>query len=137
MYVIISEPAFSLPPPPFLWPNLCSNSVSLFQLRTPRHSPLWISRFSFVLFRLGWLAYVICFDAQSETDLDEVLQISNVFINVSKGQVANSDDLNKAFGKTDVNEIVKEVSNVFFFYAVQLSFLSSMVWVAWLASRRL
>lgn len=93
--------------------------------------------FVFLLFRLGWLAYVVCFDAQSETDLDEVLQISNVFINVSKGQVANSDDLNKAFGKTDVNEIVKEVSNVFFFYAVQLSFLSSMVWVAWLASRRL
>ena len=38
-----------------------------------------------------------------------------MFINVSKGQVANSDDLNKAFGKTDVNEIVKEASNVFSF----------------------
>jgi len=44
-----------------------------------------------------------------ETDLDEVLQISNVFTNVSKGQVANSDDLNKGFGKTDVNAIVKEI----------------------------
>jgi len=44
-----------------------------------------------------------------ETDLDEVMQIHNVFINVSKGQVANSDDLKKGFGKTDVNEIVKEI----------------------------
>jgi len=54
----------------------------------------------------GWL----CTTFDRETDLDEVLQISNVFTNVSKGQVANSDDLNKGFGKTDVNEIVKEVS---------------------------
>ncbi|KAF8320592.1 Shwachman-Bodian-diamond syndrome protein [Cantharellus anzutake] len=44
-----------------------------------------------------------------ETDLDEVMQINNVFFNVSKGQVANSDDLKKAFGKTEVNEIVKEI----------------------------
>ena len=44
-----------------------------------------------------------------ETDLDEVMQINNVFMNVSKGQVAGSEDLKKAFGKTDVNEIVKEV----------------------------
>jgi len=44
-----------------------------------------------------------------ETDLDEVLQINNVFTNVSKGQVANSLDLSGAFDKTDVNEIVKEI----------------------------
>jgi len=44
-----------------------------------------------------------------ETDLDEVMQISNVFVNVSKGQVANSEDLVKVFGKADVNEIVKEI----------------------------
>jgi len=44
-----------------------------------------------------------------ETDLDEVMQISNVFMNVSKGQVASSEDLKKAFGKTDVIEIVKEI----------------------------
>ncbi|KDN39600.1 hypothetical protein RSAG8_08756, partial [Rhizoctonia solani AG-8 WAC10335] len=37
-----------------------------------------------------------------ETDLDEVLQINNVFSNVSKGQASNSDELQKAFGKTDV-----------------------------------
>ncbi|CAO3580752.1 unnamed protein product [Absidia cylindrospora] len=32
-----------------------------------------------------------------ETDLDEVLQIHSVFLNVSKGQVASKDDLNKCF----------------------------------------
>lgn len=46
----------------------------------------------------------------SETDLDEVLQINNVFFNVSKGQACNSDELQKGFGKTDVSEIVKEVN---------------------------
>lgn len=45
----------------------------------------------------------------SETNLDDVLQISNVFVNVSKGEVAKSGDLKKAFGITDVPEIVKEV----------------------------
>ena len=44
-----------------------------------------------------------------ETNLDDVMQISNVFINVSKGEVAKSDDLQKAFGTTKVNDIVKEV----------------------------
>ena len=41
--------------------------------------------------------------------MDDVLQISNVFINVSKGEVAKSEDLKKAFNSTDVNAIVKEV----------------------------
>lgn len=40
------------------------------------------------------------------------MQISNVFMNVSKGEVAKSGDLQKAFGKTDVAEIVKEVRNI-------------------------
>ncbi|KAF8807626.1 Shwachman-Bodian-diamond syndrome protein [Phlegmacium glaucopus] len=44
-----------------------------------------------------------------ETNLDDVMQISNVFTNVSKGEVAKSGDLQKAFGKTDVAEIVKEI----------------------------
>jgi hypothetical protein len=44
-----------------------------------------------------------------ETDLDEVLQINNVFLNVSKGQACNADELQKAFGKSDISEIVKEV----------------------------
>ncbi|WLF80172.1 hypothetical protein PVL30_003947 [Lodderomyces elongisporus] len=46
-----------------------------------------------------------------EKDLDEVLQIPQVFINVSKGQVANNDDLMKAFGTTDQDEIVLEILN--------------------------
>jgi ribosome maturation protein SDO1 len=41
--------------------------------------------------------------------LDDVLQISNVFVNVSKGEVAKHGDLEKAFGKAAVNDIVKEV----------------------------
>jgi ribosome maturation protein SDO1 len=45
----------------------------------------------------------------AETDIDEVLQIANVFINVSKGQVAKTEDLKKAFGTADTNEIVKQI----------------------------
>jgi len=48
-----------------------------------------------------------------ETDLDDVLQINNVFVNVSKGEVARSNDLQNAFGKTDISEIVKEVRGLF------------------------
>ena len=44
-----------------------------------------------------------------ETDIDEVLQIHSVFLNVSKGQVANNEDLRKCF-KTDViDDILREV----------------------------
>lgn len=47
-----------------------------------------------------------------ETDLDNVLQIPNVFLNVSKGQTAPSADLIKAFGpKASVNEIILEILN--------------------------
>ncbi|KZS90283.1 Shwachman-Bodian-diamond syndrome protein [Sistotremastrum niveocremeum HHB9708] len=44
-----------------------------------------------------------------EKDLDDVLQISNIFVNVSKGEVAKSEDLQKAFGKTDRDAIVGEI----------------------------
>ncbi|KAJ8610246.1 hypothetical protein MRB53_038649 [Persea americana] len=47
----------------------------------------------------------------AEKDLDNVLQIPNVFLNVSKGQTAPKDDLSKAFGKLSVNEIVLEILN--------------------------
>lgn len=40
-----------------------------------------------------------------EWDLDEVLQIRSVFTNVSKGQVASTDDLNIAFGTTNIDYI--------------------------------
>ena len=45
-----------------------------------------------------------------ETNLDDVLQIANVYLNVSKGELAKSQDLQKAFGTTDLDTIVKEVS---------------------------
>ncbi|KNZ78189.1 Ribosome maturation protein sdo1 [Termitomyces sp. J132] len=57
-------------------------------------------------------SFSILFQATSpivETNLDDVLQISNVFVNVSKGELAKSGDLQKAFGTTDVAEVVKEV----------------------------
>ena len=51
---------------------------------------------------LGWRQGI-------EKDLDEVLQSPTVFVNVSKGQVAKKDDLQKAFNKTDQTEICKEI----------------------------
>lgn len=44
-----------------------------------------------------------------ETNLDDVLQISNVFVNVSKGEVAKTQDLQKAFGTVERDDVVKEV----------------------------
>ncbi|KAL8852545.1 MAG: hypothetical protein Q9221_002541 [Calogaya cf. arnoldii] len=47
-----------------------------------------------------------------ETDLDNVLQIPSVFLSVSKGQTAPSQDLAKAFGsKTPLNDIIMEILN--------------------------
>ena len=51
-----------------------------------------------------------------DTDLDNVLQISNVFTNVSKGEVAKTGDLQKAFNTKDVNDIIKEVRIYFHIY---------------------
>ena len=45
-----------------------------------------------------------------ETNLDDVMQIENVFVNVSKGELAKHQDLQKAFGTTDTDVIVREVS---------------------------
>jgi ribosome maturation protein SDO1 len=44
-----------------------------------------------------------------EKNLDDVLQISNVFINVSKGEVAKSNEISKAFGTIDVDKVVSEI----------------------------
>lgn len=50
------------------------------------------------------------FRAGHETDLDNVLQIPNVFLNVSKGQVAPNDEIQKAFGKgVSRDEIIMEI----------------------------
>lgn len=47
-----------------------------------------------------------------ETDLDNVLQIPSVFLSVSKGQTAPTQDLAKAFGpKTPINDIIMEILN--------------------------
>ena len=56
---------------------------------------------------------LIIFDR--ETNLDDVLQINNVFVNVSKGEVAKSGDLQKAFGKINISDIVKEVRRLLSF----------------------
>lgn len=45
----------------------------------------------------------------TEKDLDEVLQVENVFMNVSKGVVANKKDLMQAFGTDDVRKVILEV----------------------------
>lgn len=48
----------------------------------------------------------------TEKDLDNVLQIHNVFLNVSKGQTAPNADLEKAFGKgVSRDEVVLEILN--------------------------
>lgn len=44
-----------------------------------------------------------------ETNLDDILQVSNVFVNVSKGEVAKAGDLQKAFSTLDIPEIIKEI----------------------------
>lgn len=61
----------------------------------------------------------------SESDLDDVLQISNVFTNVSKGEVAKSNDLQKAFGTSSVADVVKEVGPLSlssYFFACRIVF---------------
>ncbi|KAE8203699.1 hypothetical protein CF328_g1502 [Tilletia controversa] len=45
----------------------------------------------------------------AEKDLDEVVQIQNVFVNVSKGQVAPNEDLLKIFGTTELEPIVLDI----------------------------
>lgn len=47
--------------------------------------------------------------AGNETDLDNVLQINNVFLNVSKGAVAPNEDLKKSFPGMTREEIVLEI----------------------------
>ncbi|KAI0693633.1 SBDS protein C-terminal domain-containing protein [Cytidiella melzeri] len=44
-----------------------------------------------------------------ETNIDDVLQIANVFVNVSKGELAKHQDLKKSFGTAEQDDIVKEI----------------------------
>lgn len=52
---------------------------------------------------------VTSFRSGNETDLDNVLQIPNVFLNVSKGQVAPNEDLKKSFPGMTRDEVVLEI----------------------------
>ncbi|GAA5973454.1 hypothetical protein JCM11641_006469 [Rhodosporidiobolus odoratus] len=45
----------------------------------------------------------------AQTDLSEVIQIDNVFTNVSKGAVAPAGDLEKAFGTTSRPDIITQI----------------------------
>lgn len=45
----------------------------------------------------------------AETDLDEVVQTTDIFVNVSKGQFAKSEDLAAAFGSSDGAAICREI----------------------------
>ncbi|KAJ2854290.1 hypothetical protein J3B02_001378 [Coemansia erecta] len=44
-----------------------------------------------------------------EKDIDEVLQIHQVYMNVSKGQVAKSEELRKCFGTDNLSEVINEI----------------------------
>lgn len=44
-----------------------------------------------------------------ETDIDEVLQIHQVYMNVSKGQVAKTEELRKCFKTENVDEVISEI----------------------------
>ncbi|KAJ1722031.1 hypothetical protein LPJ53_003499 [Coemansia erecta] len=44
-----------------------------------------------------------------EKDIDEVLQIHQVYMNVSKGQVAKTDELRKCFNTEDVDDVINEI----------------------------
>ena len=44
-----------------------------------------------------------------ESNIDDVLQVSNIFVNVSKGEVAKTNDLQKAFNTVEIGDIVREV----------------------------
>lgn len=52
---------------------------------------------------------VMSWRSGAEKDLDEVLQTTSVFTNVSKGQVAKKEDLVNAFGTEDQTAICKEI----------------------------
>ncbi|XP_053674973.1 ribosome maturation protein SBDS [Anopheles nili] len=52
---------------------------------------------------------VLSWRSGAEKDLDEVLQTAAVFSNVSKGEIAKKDELQKAFGTDDLPKICQEI----------------------------
>ncbi|GAA6012287.1 hypothetical protein JCM10207_002788 [Rhodosporidiobolus poonsookiae] len=64
------------------------------------------SRFEIATYRNAVRAW----RAGNQTDLSEVLQVPDqVFLNVSRGQVAPAEQLSKAFGTTDKSEIIQQI----------------------------
>lgn len=49
------------------------------------------------------------FQSGVEKNIDEVLQIPQIFLNVSKGQIASSEDLKASFNTTNIDEIILEI----------------------------
>ena len=54
-------------------------------------------------------ASIIIINTDRETDLDNVLQVHSVFVNVSKGQLAAQEDVEKSFRTTDTNQVILEI----------------------------
>jgi len=54
---------------------------------------------------------VLSWRNKAETDINEVLQIDSIFANVSKGMLASSKDLLKAFGTIDQKQVCMEILN--------------------------
>lgn len=81
------------------------------------NSQIKLTNVSFVRMKKGKKRFEIaCYqnkvhDYQSgvEKNIDEVLQIPQIFINVSKGQVASSEDLKASFNSTNIDEIILEI----------------------------
>lgn len=53
--------------------------------------------------------FIVVTAAHRTTDLDEVLQTDAIFTNVSKGQVAKKDELQKVFGAATRAQIISEI----------------------------
>merc|ERR1712166_1572203 len=50
------------------------------------------------------------FRAKKETNINEVLQIDNIYSNVERGEMANKKDVEKAFGKKiNKDDIINEI----------------------------
>lgn len=109
-----SLPAFSHPTRRYPYPSI-SLSVTM-PINQPANQ-IKLTNVSVVRLRKGGKRFeVACYKNKvvdwrngTETNLDEVVQIENVFTNVSKGAAAPQEDLKKAFGTTDVEAIVKEI----------------------------
>jgi ribosome maturation protein SDO1 len=62
-----------------------------------------------MLYLFSFCLRIYYYNFDRETDLDNVIQINNVFTNVSKGEVAPKDNLQKCFKTEDLDQIIKEV----------------------------